>query len=140
MTDLPSMRTRINRQIETYWKSMKKTLDYKPIKSKKVPNFTRHNGNKLKRLSRSNWRYPKSCQGNRAIMTVPKIGYKRPAKERGALRAYGMKPAIVVNIQDLKEAHGKGYLPILSRTLGAKKRQLLLNMARESSIPLILRR
>lgn len=130
----------INAEIRRYWNQCKqeKILEYEPIKKKKVPRFTRHNGLKLKRLSRTGWRHPRSTQGNRASMMKPLIGYKNPESVRFCLRAYGKKIGIVANVEELRRASQRGEIPVISRTVGARKRIDILAYARANRLPVRL--
>ena len=129
---MSDQRLAVNSEIRAYWKEYNKSLDYTRTKTRKIPQFTRHNGKKLKRLQ-TTWKYPKSSQGNLAIMKVPKIGYKGPERDRGKVRAYGMRPKVITNSNQLSLASNSGHLPVIGANVGARRRKVLLECAKKNN-------
>ena len=133
-TEKESRRKKINSSIRNYWFEIKKQLELSPVNKNFCPNFTRHNGRKIKRLS-ENWRYPKGSKCN--TLTNPKIGYKRPTDLRFRRSSDGLLFRKITNEKDLRNLNLKKYeVLIFSSTLGARKRQLLLQKIKELKLPL----
>lgn len=132
-------RLEVNKEIHRYWKEEgKKLVELKPLSKDKVPSFTRHNGNRIKRLKKV-WRKPKGTGTN--TLTCPKIGYKRPSHKRFRRASDGILKRVLKNIKDLEDfvLNRKKYeVGIFSSVMGAKKRKILLEKAKILKAPIYL--
>jgi len=140
--------SKVNDTIREYWRACKNMKDtetgerllvLKPIHKDKVPTFTRHNGNRIKRLMDSGWRRPRSNGGN--VLQRPKIGYKRPVKSRFRVESMGLMLKVIYNqreLMELQKIKDKSTAGVLASKIGAKKRQYLLEVAKKEKIPIYL--
>lgn len=127
----------INSKIRDYWRQKRSLVELKPIKKNKVPSFTRHNGNHIKRLKDSGWRYPKGAHGNK--LTVPKIGYKRPDQKRFRRKTDGLLIYNVCSIKEMDSHKLKPYQVFCFKScVGAKKRLILLEHASQNNYPVYI--
>lgn len=127
----------INTQIREYWISMKSQVTLKSIKKNKVPSFTRHNGNQIKRLMDSGWRYPKGAHGNK--LTIPKIGYKRPELKRFRRKTDGLVFQNVSSVTQMDTYTLKPFEVFCFRScVGTRKRIILLEHAKTNKYPVYI--
>jgi len=111
----------------------------KQIKSKK-PNFIRQDAHKKKRLAKK-WRRPKGLQSKirlnfRGRSKGVSVGYRSPNKIRG-LDKSGLKKFIIRSINDLNDLDAKEYGLIISSTIGAKKKIIILKKAKEQGLSVL---
>jgi len=134
-------RTKINRQIRAYWlkiSACRSTVLKKVLPKKKVPSFTRHNGNRIKRLAKK-WVYPKGSHGNK--ITRPKIGYKNRKELRFRRAQDGLEFILIKDKKDLlklKNRKHKYQVGLFSRTLGAEKRVQFFSEITKLGLPLYI--
>ena len=130
-------RSKVNNQIRTYWLEMRNSVNRDPVVKKKVPDFTRHNGRKLKRLKNKGWRFPKGTKCN--IPTRPKIGYKNSKESRGR-KVNGLKLIIVNSIADFKSSSARKDYQVFcfAKAMGTKKRKELLEYCKSNKLPLYI--
>ncbi len=103
------------------------------MKRKKVDSI-RINAHRYKRLE-ENWRKPKGKDARDKInhkANPPKIGRSMPKKYRG-LHPSGLKEIIVKNLKDLEKVK-EGYGIRIARTVGKKKRKLIIEEAKKMGI------
>ena len=127
----------VNTQIRKYWISIKSKVITKPVKKDQVPSFTRHNGNRFKRLKDSGWRYPKGAHGNKLVR--PKIGYKRPEIKRFRCASNGLLFRNISNSKQMDNIKLKPYEVFCFKScIGARKRLILLEHAKNNKYPVYI--
>lgn len=137
MDTIDNKRLVTNRNIRAYWTEIRDTVNRDPISKKKVPRFTRHNGNRFLRLNKA-WRYPKGTKGNK--LTRPKIGFKNPEVIRYR-KSNGLKLCRVFCKRDIEALQLKDYQVVnIAKSVGAKKRSELLEYCRDKGYPLYITR
>ena len=115
----------VNSNIRSYWDKMKQSLNLNRLVKDKKSSFTRHNGNRIKRLAPV-WRYPKGSHGNKIV--CPSIGYKRPEEQRYRREVDGLLFRRISNFAQLSKVKLKDKeVCIFSSKLGAKKKKFLLD-------------
>lgn len=127
----------VNNLIREYWLETKSNVLIKPVKKKKKPSFTRHNGNRIKRLKKA-WRRPKGT--GTSTLKSPKIGYKRPESKRYRRASDGLFFRVINNENELLALSERKpfQVGVFSAVMGAKKKRVLLEKARRLSLPLYM--
>ncbi len=103
---------------------------------KRKPEFHRQNYKKLARLD-TKWRKPRGHQSKlrkskKGHAKRPRIGYKSPKVLIGLID--GLKPRRVFNLDDLKDTDPKKEIIIIASGVGLKKRQTIVERAKELGI------
>ncbi len=104
------------------------------------PDFMRQDAHKVKRLARK-WRKPKGLhskmrhkfKGYRPLVTK---GYKSPAAVRGLSRS-GMEMVNVMKVADIIKLDSKKQVAVISRSVGMKKRLVIVEKADEKDVRII---
>jgi len=108
----------------------------KSIKSKR-PTLRRHDSHKKSAL-KSAWRKPRGLQNKirlqkKGYTVTNNLGWASPNKVRG-LNNQGLKPIVISNIKELEKINPKQESVILSSTVGAKKKAVILERAKALKI------
>ena len=115
--------------------NIKKLLQKRTYEKKRKPKFRRVQGNQFDKLAKKSWRKPRGS-GNKVRLLrrgKPKrisCGYRSPKKVRG-LQKLGLLEKIVVSVEDLENIDKKKVQAKILRTLGGRKRIILLKKAKE---------
>jgi len=107
------------------------------MKSRK-PKFTRMNYWLLDRIDEDTWRNPRGLDNKirlerKGFPSKVKIGYRKPRKIRG-LHPSGFREIIVYNVADLELVDPTKEAIRIASTVGMRKREQILNRARELGI------
>ena len=125
-------RKNANLQLRRYWLQCNEKVERGALHKDKVPTFTRHNGNRIKRLGEA-WRAPKGSHGNK--LTCPRVGYKRPEHLRYRRSSDGLLLRVVHNLSQMNVKLKSYEVLVLASALGARKRTVLLAYAKEKELP-----
>ncbi len=126
--------------LSTLSPARKRLLALRRAAKKKKPNFVVKSSHYSARVT-SRWRYPRGRhspirQMHRGKPALVRIGYGAPQEVRG-LHPSGLEPIVVASPQELLSVQKGKQGAILSRTLGARKRAVLLQLAQKEGIPLL---
>tara|TARA_Y100000034_G_scaffold65385_1_gene79033 strand:- start:1667 stop:2362 length:696 start_codon:yes stop_codon:yes gene_type:complete len=116
---------------------MKEMLEFKAKLKKRMPKFKRQEINKRIRLRGSGWRKPRGSDSKmrlqkKGFQPIVKVGYRTPRKLRGRL-ANGLLEVNITSIEQIKNLN-KDEIPVISRTLGNRKRLEILKEAKKLKI------
>ena len=126
----------VSKELHDYWTEIKTTLNYTCAHKKKRISFTRPRGKILLRLRNNpRWRYPKGTQYHKGI-TCPSIGHRNSEKVRETVKAYGLKRVIFHNVEEYKKICYEKCLPTIARTVGNRKRKMILEVAKSLGTPI----
>lgn len=111
----------------------------KNVKSRK-PNFVRQESWRYKRL-KENWRKPKGIDSHMRLQikgwpAIVKIGYRGPRIAR-YLHPSGYRDVIVHNVKELTMLDPSKDAARIASTVGARKRALILQKAKELGIKVL---
>lgn len=115
-----------------------KLLKVRSLIKKRKPLYKRVQKNQFAKFREDKWRRPKG-KGNKdrrnrkGHVGMLKIGYGSP-KEVKYLNRFGLKEIIVKNILEIEKIDFKSQIPIISRTLGGKKKLELLKYAKQKKL------
>jgi len=103
------------------------------------PKFNRQEHRKLPRIGQK-WRAPrgidsKKIEGKRGKGKSPNIGYKKPARVSGLQMGY--KPVLVLNVSGLGEINPELEAAVIAKSVGRKKRNLIINEANDKKIVIL---
>jgi len=118
---------------------MNKLLEIRNKSKAKKPEFERQDSNIFKQF-RGIYRKPKGIhskmrKGFKGHKVLPTIGYGSPRSINGLTRQ-GLKPITITNINDVKKIK-QGEIIVLSRTLGLKKRIVILQKIKEMKLSVL---
>jgi large subunit ribosomal protein L32e len=121
-------------------KSKDRLLRIRKEKNKKRPEFLRAEYHRLKRIQTS-WRRPRGIDSKmrhkvKGKRKSPNPGYRNPKLVRG-LHPSGFKVVQVFNIDDLEKINPELEIIQMGRTVGNRKRTLILERAEELKIHVI---
>jgi len=107
---------------------------------RKKPKFLRH-GAKAKKKVGKKWRRPSGRHSKMKLKKkgkgfMPKVGYGAPRNLRG-LHPSGLKEVLVQNLNDLDKIDNKKEAGRISHKIGKKKRQKILEKAKELNIKIL---
>lgn len=114
----------------------KRLLDVRADVKKRKPKFKRQQSNQFAKFKNDDsWRKPKGYQSKirlkrKGHQRMPCVGFKSPRLVRG-LNKDGFKEVLVYNVFDLKKVDVKTQIPVIARTVGARKRIDILNQAKK---------
>ena len=110
------------------------------VNPKNKPKFLRQGARAYKRLGKK-WRKPRGIHSkllhhekSRGAMPTP--GYGAPKKLRG-LHPSGFREVFIQNLNDLNKIDNKKDAGRISHTIGKKKRQMILEKAKELNIKIL---
>jgi len=111
----------------------------KKIKSRK-PNFLRQDSHKQKEVKK-NWRKPKGIQSKmrlhkKGYRKSVAIGYGSPRKVYG-LHSSGLKQTLIDSVKELDKINKEVEGIIISRTVGLKKKIVIVKKAKEKGIKIL---
>jgi len=107
---------------------------------RKKPEFLRH-GAKARKAVGMKWRRPRGRHTKMKIYKkgkghMPKVGYGAPKNLRG-LHPSGFKEVFIQNLNDLNKIDNKNEAGRISHKIGKKKRQMILEKAKELNIKIL---
>ena len=107
---------------------------------RRKPKFLRH-GAKAKKKVGMKWRRPRGINTKMKIQKkgkgfMPKVGYGAPRNLRG-LHPSGFREVFIQNLNDLNKIDNKKDAGRISHTIGKKKRQMILEKAKELNIRIL---
>ncbi|MBI2654666.1 50S ribosomal protein L32e [Candidatus Woesearchaeota archaeon] len=116
---------------------MAKLLELRKELKGRKPEFIRQDYGKRKKLSMK-WRKPKGIHSKirhhfKGRRKMPSPGYKSPLKARG-LHSLGLKMVKVNSVEDLSKIKKENQGVVISKTVGNKKRYLIMKKAKELEI------
>jgi len=111
------------------------------LAKRRVPEFRRQEWWRHRALERSGWRRPKGHDSKMRLQKkgkppIVKIGYRQPRVIRG-LHPCGLKEVLVKSLKDLEKIDPQKEAIRLSATLGRKKREQILAVAKEKGIKVL---
>ena len=112
------------------------------VKKKKHPSFQRSNyGRKDRKRVKDNWRKPRGIDNKKRMKLKsagarPGPGWRNARAVRG-LHPTGFQEAIVYVASDLETLDGKKQAARISASVGKKKRELILESARQKGIKVL---
>jgi len=106
---------------------------------RKKPRFTRQDAHKKAKLPGS-WRKPRGLQSKlrlkrRGYVRPISIGYGSPKATRGMVK--GLVPVIITVAADYEGLDAKQHGAIISSTLGSRRREQLITLAKEKGITVL---
>ena len=112
----------------------------KMVNPRKKPKFRKQGANYLKRI-KNKWRKPRGLDSKLRVREkskgkMPNPGYRTPRSTRG-LHPSGLQEVYVQNIKDLEKIDSKIQVGRLSATIGKKKKQEIVEKAKEIKIKLL---
>jgi len=110
------------------------------VNPRKKPKFLKQGAKYLKRVKKK-WRTPKGRHSKLKVKekskgSMPSVGYGAPRKLRG-LHPSGFKEVLIQNLKDLEIIDKEKEAGRISRTIGKKKRKLILDRAKELGIKIL---
>ena len=110
------------------------------VNPKKKPKFRRHMSESIKRLKES-WRKPRGRHSKvrrdmKGKPARPKIGYGAPKKLKN-VHPSGYKEVLVKNVKDLEKIDPKKEAIRIMSTVGKKKRNEIIKVAKEKNIKIL---
>lgn len=119
---------------------MKELLELRKKIKKKKPSFVRQDAHKKPRLEKK-WRKPKGIHSKmrlklRGYRRSVSVGYGSPKKVRG-LHNSGLKSIMINSIKDIEKLDSKKECAAIAKTIGMKKRILLINKAKAVGVRII---
>lgn len=117
----------------------KTKLEIRTAIKKRKPTYRRRQSNQFAKLAKNDvWRRPKgmgnkSRRNRRGHIGMLKIGYGSPREVRGANRD-GLFEVVIANIAQLRQVDTKTQVPIVSTTVGNKKKLDILEFALKEKI------
>ena len=116
----------------------KRLLRIREDMKNRKPKFTRMNYWLLDRIDEDTWRNPRGLDNKirlerKGFPSKVKIGYRKPRKIRG-LHPSGFREIIVHNVTDLELVDPTKEAIRIASTVGMRKREQILNRARELGI------
>ncbi len=107
---------------------------------KKKPKFKKQGSNYLKKVKKR-WRKPRGLDSKirkkqKSKGAWPKVGYRAPRKLRG-LHPSGFEEILIQNINDLGIIDPKKQAGRISRTIGKKKKGIILEKSKEFKIKIL---
>ena len=114
-------------------------IDLRNSQKKKKPTFVRQDAHKVKRLGKK-WRKPKGLQSKmrlskKSYSRKVKVGYGSPKAVHGMIKD-GLMPVDVASLADLNKIE-KGMIGVIKRTVGNRKRAMIIRAALEKKIALL---
>lgn len=118
----------------------RRLFNVRKVQKGKKPQFKRTCSHKFKRLD-DNWRCPRGSQGKQRRKYVSKgalaqVGYGSPVAVKG-LHPSGYSDVLISNIAELELIDPSFEAIRIARTIGAKKKALILAKAEESGIKVL---
>jgi len=115
-------------------------LNVRKKQKTKKPTFKQTDSHKKKKLS-DHWRRPRGLHNKtrrqyKSKCPLVKAGYGSPAMVRG-LHPSGYKDVLVHNLKELESLDSNTQAARISRTIGMKKREILINKASELGIKVL---
>ena len=117
----------------------KTKLEIRTAIKKRKPTFRRRQSNQFAKIAKNDaWRRPKgmgnkSRRNRRGHIGMLKVGYGSPREVRGANRD-GLFEVVIANIAQLQQVDLKTQAPIISATVGNKKKLDILEFALKEKI------
>jgi len=110
------------------------------VNPRKKPKFLRQGSKYLVRIKKK-WRKPrgrdsKLRQKEKSKGAWVNIGYRSPKKLRG-LHPSGFKEMLIQNLNDVQKIDSKKQAGRIAHTIGKRKRQLILEKAKEMNIKIL---
>ncbi len=120
---------------------MADALTIRNEQKRRKPRFARQDAHKERRIARTGYRRPKGRQSKmrlakKGYRRTPSQGYRSPRAARGLDRG-GLKPVIVATLAALEALDAKREGAVLARTLGDRRRELLLRRAKELGVTVL---
>ncbi len=110
------------------------------MKKRKKPTFNVLNYGAVKQV-KARWRRPRGVANKKRMKeswagASPKIGYRNPKTVRN-LHPRGKPEVLVSNVSMLDQINGKEMLVRIARTVGARKRTVLLEKAKSMGLSIV---
>jgi large subunit ribosomal protein L32e len=110
------------------------------VNPRKKPKFLKQGAKYLKKVKKK-WRRPRGTHSKLKVKekskgAIPKVGYRAPKSLRG-LHPSGFKEVLIQNLGDLEGIDKEKEAGRISRTMGKKKRKLIIERAKELKIKIL---
>lgn len=118
-----------------------KALEHRRRVKAKKPTFLRQDAHKRAKFRPASWRKPKGFHskmrlGKKSYAVKVQVGYGSPASVKNLHRG-GLVPVLVATTTELVALNPTTHGAIIAGTLGAKKRALILQQAKEKNITVL---
>ncbi len=119
----------------------KESLEERRRRKAKKPSFRRQDAHKKREVARSGYRRPKGLQskmrlGHRGYVRTVSTGFGSPRAAAGLTRD-GRVPVPVATARELAAVDAATQCAVLAAGLGAKRKEELLTLAKEKSVPVL---